>query len=68
MAASLVVGEIPDLLERQLELWRCSSGLNRWRFGRESEVREDAHDAVFETGTPSGLAFSDALRLVLRSA
>lgn len=37
-------GEIPDLLEHQLELRRRSRRLDRRRIGLESEVRGDAHD------------------------
>ena len=43
-APAFVVREAPEVLEHQLELGRCSSGLDRWGIGVESEVREDAHD------------------------
>ena len=46
MAASVVVvaGRFPVVLERELGLGWCSSRLDGWQLGLETEVREDPHD------------------------
>ena len=46
LAAAVIIteGDVAFSLERQLELGRCSGGLDGWGIGRESQVREDAYD------------------------
>ena len=44
VASVVVAGRFPFLLERELELGRCSGGLDVWGVGLESKVGEDAYD------------------------
>ena len=61
-------GDSTAASERELELGRHSSGLNRWRIGLEAEAREDAEDdgALWRGGSwfKSSVAHQRACRAV----